>query len=129
MPTPTARPGIGAAIRRYMSNKPGIDVYVSEMVQDLGFTRSQIQSGVNNRRASGDPIEVIVNGNCWRWSPNGAVPDGTKTPAKEPKRELSPSVNKPAELMMFKVIHVFPDGDALLMDTESHAVWRASPLS
>lgn len=106
---------VATNVRKYLSERPGLSVYVSDMETALKLSAKQIQSAVYNRKAAGDPIEVEIAGRCWRWTSNGTA-----------KQEAKPKLNPDLKLMA--TIGTLSSGESLFQDTETGCLWKAVAL-
>jgi hypothetical protein len=86
---------IRSSVLRYFAGRPGDLVFVDDVVNDLGFTRKQVQSAVYNLVQQNSNVkndfEVVQQGHSWRYIPNRAATNGqvTESPTKIPALALS----------------------------------------
>lgn len=133
--------GHGLAVRRYLSDRPGTDVYFSDMATDLKLSTQQVQKSVAYRISRGDPIERIIHGHVVRWHPNGGSPAATRPAAAAPPPPAAAAPTAPTAatagtgpptsegaLVLMKFLTTLTSGDLLLQDTESHILYRATEL-
>jgi biotin operon repressor len=64
-------PARSGPVFAYLEHRIGQAVHVDDVAADLGFTKQQVKSAVNNLRTTkGIPIETLVAGYSWRYLPN-----------------------------------------------------------
>lgn len=112
--------GISSGVRKYLSDRPGVDIYVSDMENALKLTKKQIQAAVYNRSQAGDPIQTVMSGRCWRWAPNGKAP--------EPEAVKPTTAPKDTNLTLMNLVGVLATGETLFQDTETGCLWKAGKL-
>jgi hypothetical protein len=60
-------------IRRYLTDRPNVDVDLDELIDFTGRTEAQVKVGVNNVRNAHiemrQTIVIVESGRCWRYEP------------------------------------------------------------
>lgn len=107
------RKPIRAALMAYFAAHPGEVVYLPALAQALGESAERCQQGianlVNPNRGTPDlPLQVVVRGQAWKHTPDGA-------PEAEPSRRL------------FEAIGASKDG-SLILECEDGKFYRAVEL-
>ncbi len=116
---------ISANVRKYLSDRTGVDVYLQDMVAAFPrLTGPQIQAAVNNRRQAGDPITIVVTGQAWRWEPNKPA----EKVAEAPKTDVPTDAKGTDDLVMLRRVGTLQDGATVYQDVETGHLWKASRI-
>lgn len=110
--------GISADLARYFSKRPGMQVFLDDLMEEFKdkYTPQQVQSNVNNlKRLMGSPMNIItnINGRAWTYQPNGQ--DGT------------PALVAAKKTMTFIEIGQTRDG-TMLIQSEDDKIYKAVEL-
>lgn len=80
-------------VLKQLTSRPGDVVYLSEIMEGSGLTRTQVQNAMHHVRTRVESlardIEVISPGNAWCYRPNRGVASPTLTPV--PAHPVQPS--------------------------------------
>lgn len=141
-------------IRRYLIDRPNVDVDLDELIDFTGRNEAQIKVGVNNVRNAHvemrQTIVIVESGRCWRYEPARrrqssrasvpapvrsiraprvaplppVAPPATTIPAALDAAELTEPVNSPR---LFEEVGSLDDGSFVIRGDEGD-LYRATPL-
>ncbi len=139
-------------LRRYLIDRPNVDVDLDELIQFTGRTEAQVKVGVNNLRNGHidmrQTIVIVESGRCWRYEParrrqsSSRIPIPVRSvraprpvppppPVVQPASsttldaaELTEPVDSPR---LFEEVGSLDDGSFVIRDDEGD-LYRATPL-
>lgn len=111
-----SRTPIRAAIMQYFEQRPGVNVYLKDLMVDLGEKDAKrVQTGITNlSRETGFPIEIVQRGQIYRYSPFAI---GGKE-AKDARRSGR----------IFEEIGQSKKDGSLILESEDGTLYRATEL-
>lgn len=155
--TKPTTPPIRGSVLRYFAQKPGVTVFLDDIVNDLGFTKKQVQSAIwhllNENEATKDDFTVITSSYAWQYKPNreakvdaevkpelnghGPAPRSAvvhaatppTTPAALPAPTTTPQSAVATTGRLFEEIGQTTEGAILIKEAESNVIYRATPLA
>lgn len=102
--------GAANQVFQWLEKNSGLTCYLSDMAEGLQLEKGAVQNAVRYlMNDKGLPIEAVIGGHSWRYTPNKAV-----------KRSDSGS--------LFEKIATLKSGDLVLQDEEG-TLYRAQALS
>lgn len=110
-------PTIRTDILKVLTDRPGMVVYVDEIVEQTGFTKKQIQAVIGSLLKSNvQGLSIAVHGNAWTYSPvNGNVWVDNPTAPVGPPVKTTPRKKK-VEPRIFEEVGHTKSGELMIRD-------------